>query len=72
MSARRRGGKRRPPEGRTVGGDPADPILGASDHELDEALALTFPASDPPAQTQAIVHIGVRTTNGGSPSGAGR
>jgi hypothetical protein len=25
---------------------------------LDEALAETFPASDPPAQTQPIVHVG--------------
>jgi hypothetical protein len=38
-----------------------------SDQKLDEALALTFPASDPPAQTQAVVHIGAKTTNGGQP-----
>ena len=31
-----------------------------SDQKLDEALALTFPASDPPAQTQSIVHVGVK------------
>jgi hypothetical protein len=42
------------------------------DQELDEALALTFPASDPPAQTQPIVHIRLKTTNGGPASGAGR
>ena len=29
-----------------------------SDQKLDEALAETFPASDPPSQTQAIVHVG--------------
>jgi hypothetical protein len=29
-----------------------------SEQKLDEALAETFPASDPPAQTQPIVHIG--------------
>ena len=30
----------------------------SSDQKLDEALAETFPASDPPAQTQPIVHVG--------------
>jgi hypothetical protein len=73
MSAPRRSKKRRPPEERTeVGGHPADPALETSDQELDEALALTFPASDPPAQTQAIVHVGLKTTNGGPPYGAQR
>jgi hypothetical protein len=50
----------------TVGrDDPADLAPSTSDQELDEALALTFPASDPPAQTQPIVHIGAKTTNAG-------
>ena len=71
MSAPRRGRTRSPAEGRTVRGEqPA--VLMTSDQELDEALALTFPASDPPAQTQPIVHIGLKTTNGGPASGAGR
>ena len=69
MSASRRNKKRRPPEVRTEGGDyTADSVPGRSDQELDEALAHTFPASDPPAQTQAIVHVGLKTTNGGPPS----
>jgi hypothetical protein len=66
MSAPRRSRTRKPAEARTEAGDnPADPVHGTSDQELDEALALTFPASDPPAQTQAIVHVGLKTTNGG-------
>ena len=28
------------------------------DQKLDEALAETFPASDPPVQTQPFVHVG--------------
>jgi hypothetical protein len=42
-------------------------IPNPSDQQLDEALALTFPASDPPVQTQPIVHVGGKTTttNGG-------
>ena len=66
MSASRRSRTKKPAEVRTEAGDhPANPVLSASDQELDEALALTFPASDPPAQTQAIVHVGLKTTNGG-------
>ena len=38
-------------------------IPDTSDEMLDEALALTFPASDPPAQTQPIVHVGAKTTS---------
>jgi len=32
-----------------------------SEQKLDEALALTFPASDPPVQTQPFVHVGIKT-----------
>ena len=38
-----------------------------SDQKLDEALALTFPASDPPAQTQPIVHIRLEAPVRGKP-----
>lgn len=73
MLGPRRGRKRSPAEGRTERGEQhADPVLMIGDQELDEALALTFPASDPPAQTQPIVHIRLKTTNGGPASGAGR
>ena len=66
MSAQKRSRTRKPAEGRAENGDhPAEPVLQTSDQELDEALAHTFPASDPPAQTQAIVHVGLKTTNGG-------
>ena len=73
MSAPRRSRTRKPAEARTESGnDPAAPLPGTSDQELDEALAHTFPASDPPAQTQAIVHVGLKTTNGGLASRAQR
>ena len=73
MSAPRRSKTRKPPEARTGSGSyPADPDLGTSDQELDDALEHTFPASDPPAQTQAIVHVGLKTTNGGLPRRAHR
>ena len=38
-----------------------------SDQKLDEALALTFPASDPLAQTQSIVHVWVEPPESGKP-----
>ena len=73
MSAPRRSRTRKPAETRTESGEyPADPVRETSDQELDEALALTFPASDPPVQTQAIVHVGLKTTNGGAPRRAHR
>ena len=59
MSAARRKRKRNPPETGNVTSD----VASASDLELDDALENTFPASDPPAQTQSIVHVGLRTTN---------
>ena len=37
------------------------------DQKLDEALVLTFPASDPPAQTQSIVHVWVEPPESGKP-----
>jgi hypothetical protein len=49
---------------RSGGAQPVQPRPKTSDQKLDEALALTFPASDPPAQTQPIVHVGAKTTNG--------
>jgi hypothetical protein len=59
MSAPRGSTKRSPIDERF-----AQLVPNPSDQELDEALALTFPASDPPAQTQPIVHVGTKTTNG--------
>lgn len=50
MAIRRRRAETKPGQG----------PLETGDQKLDEALALTFPASDPPAQTQAIVHVGVQ------------
>jgi len=32
-----------------------------TEQELDDALAQTFPASDPLAQTQAFVHVGLKS-----------
>ena len=59
MSAAKRNRKRRPHETGKLTSD----VASASDLELDDALKNTFPASDPPAQTQSIVHVGLRTTN---------
>ena len=59
MSAARRNRKRKPAETGILTSD----LANASDLELDKALENTFPASDPPAQTQSIVHVGLRTTN---------
>jgi hypothetical protein len=73
MSAPRKSRKRNPTERRTpAANDPADAVPITSDEELDDALEHTFPASDPPAQTQAIVHVGLKTTNGGKPPRAQR
>jgi hypothetical protein len=65
MSAPRRSTKRSPIEVGTRGGGDrfADRIVETSDQKLDDALAQTFPASDPLAQTQAIVHVGVKAAD---------
>jgi hypothetical protein len=62
MLAARSSPKRSPTERRPPGGEHPAGTVSASDEGLDEALELTFPASDPPAQTQAIVHVGIKTT----------
>jgi hypothetical protein len=59
MSAAKRSRKRNPAET----GNRSSDVASASDVELDDALENTFPASDPPAQTQAIVRVGIKTTN---------
>jgi len=33
-----------------------------ADEKLDQALDQSFPASDPPVQTQPIVHVGVKAS----------
>ena len=64
MSAPRRSTKRSSIEGGARSGGATQPRPKTSDQKLGEALALTFPASDTPAQTQPVVHVGTKTTNG--------
>ena len=59
MSAPTRSTRRSRP-GRGGSKAPDQQTAKTSDQKLDEALALTFPASDPPAQTQPIVHVGTQ------------
>ncbi len=45
----------RPPKARTSNDRPL-----SSDEALDEALEQSFPASDPPAQTEPVTHVGAK------------
>ena len=40
----------------------------STEETLDEALEESFPASDPPAQSQPVVHVGAKKPHGKTPN----